>query len=65
MAEKVGGGEKLGEGEAEEVLNFFSGSKSSDSAETFLSAKTRANMVKYLVDKVDQHSDIRSEETNE
>ena len=66
MAEKVGG-EQLGEDEAEKVaaLDFFSAAKSSDSAETFLSSKTRANMVKYLMDKVGQHSDIGREETNE
>ena len=64
MAEKVGG-EKLGEGEAEEVLDFFSGAESSDSAETFLSDKTRSNMVKYLVDKVEQYSDIRREEAKD
>ena len=64
MAEKVGG-EKLSEGEAEEVLDFSSGAESSDSAETFLSAKTRSNMVKYLVDKVEQYSDIRREEAKD
>ena len=61
MAEKVGG-EKLGEDEAEEVLDFFSGAESSDS---FLSAKTRSNMIKYLVDKVEQYSDLRREETKD
>ena len=66
MAEKVGG-ENVGENKAEEVaaLDFFSGGKSNDSAETFLSAKTRANMVKYLVDKVGQFSDIEREEIKE
>ena len=65
MAEKVGG-EKLGEGEAEEeILDFFPDAQSSDSTETFLGEKTRGNMVKYLVDKVGQYSDVRREETKE
>ena len=66
MAEKVGG-ETLGQDDTEEVasFDFFSGVESSNSAETFLSAKTRANMVKYLVDKVGQCSDMGREEIKE
>ena len=66
MAEKEGG-EKLGEHEKEEVssFDFFSGVESSKSAETLLSAKTRANMIKYLVDKVSQYSDMGGEEIKE
>ena len=66
MAEKEGG-EKLGEHEKKEVasFDFFSGVESSNSAETFLSAKTRANMIKYLVDKVSQYSDMGVEEITE
>ena len=63
MAEEVRG-EELGEDEAG-ALDFFSSTDSSDSAETFLSAKTRANMVKYLIDKIGQFSDIEKEEIKE
>ena len=64
MAQNVEG-EKLGEDEAEEVLDFFSGAENSDSSQAFLSAKTRANMVKYLMDKVGQFNHIEREETKE
>ena len=66
MAEEEGGG-KLSENETEDLaaFDFFSSAESSDSAGTFLSAKTRANMVKYLMNKVGTYSDIEAEEVKE
>ena len=66
MAEEEGGG-KLSENETEDLaaFDFFSSAESSDSAATFLSAKTRANMVKYLMNKVGTYSDIEAEEVKE
>ena len=65
MAEK-GKDEMLCEQEEEEAdFNFFSGAGKNPPEEKFLSDRTKANMIKYIKDKVVHHRDMKREEAQE
>ena len=65
MAEK-GKDEMLCEQEEEEAdFNFFLGAGKNPPEEKFLSDRTKANMIKYIKDKVAHHRDMKREEVQE
>ena len=58
--------ERLCEQEEEEAaFSFFSGTGKNLPEEKFLSDRTKANMIKYIKDKVAHHRDMKREEAQE